>query len=78
MPIFGWKLPEPEPEPAEDAEPDLDPGGVGQWRYDRLIDAGWPDIYASILALDQSIDLHQACELLEHGCSLETAWDLLT
>jgi len=77
--FFGHPWPPPPPEkPDEEPEADLDPDGVGEWRYDRLIAAGWPEIYAAILALDRSIDLHQACDLLDRGCPLEKAWSILT
>ena len=68
-----------EPDKSEpDVEVDIDPDGVGQWRYDRLVEAGWPEGHAIILAVDRGVDLHQACELLANGCDLARAWEILT
>lgn len=73
---MSWPKP-PEPEPEPEAEPELDPDGVNEWRYDALKAAGWPDIYAVLLAIDHTVDLHQACGLLEHGCPVGRAWEIL-
>jgi hypothetical protein len=73
---FGHQQPEGKQE--GDDEPDVDPDGVGQWRYDTLVAAGWPEGHAIILAVDRGVDLHRACELLEQGCDLAQAWDILT
>ncbi len=63
---------DPEPEP-EDEEPFAHP--MDDWRLERLIAAGWDEIAALILAADHTVDLHQACELLERGCDQATACD---
>jgi len=43
------------------------------WRVDVLREAGYPPEDALLLAIDPDVDLHEAVELLEHGCKVETA-----
>lgn len=65
--------PPPDPEPPEDP----DPGNVTAWRHERLEAAGWPEPCASILAAIDDVDLHEACRLLEDGCDVVTAWEIV-
>jgi hypothetical protein len=53
------------------------PSTVADWRFQQLQQAGWPETDALLLAERPEIDLHLACELLEHGCDLGTAWRIL-
>lgn len=48
------------------------------WRHAQLLAAGWPEPHAFMLATLTEVDLHRACELLEHGCDVGTAWLILT
>ncbi len=50
---------------------------VQQWRFDRLRKAGYAPGDAARLAVEASIDLHQAIRLLERGCPAETALSIL-
>jgi hypothetical protein len=47
------------------------------WRYDELRRAGYPADVATLLAKRDLVDLHQACDLLKHGCPLEVALEIL-
>ena len=47
------------------------------WRQEALERAGYPTLAAMHLAEDTSVDLHRACELLERGCTVETALEIL-
>ena len=69
------RKPEPEPEPDPQTEPVFD--DVDVWRLTQLLDAGWPMEQAGELAARREVDLHRACELLENGCSVDQAWDIL-
>lgn len=51
---------------------------VEHWRASVLIDSGYPPMVAVALACDPDVDLHIACGLLERGCSLQTALEILT
>jgi hypothetical protein len=48
------------------------------WRFDELRRAGWPINEALQLAERTDVDLHEACELLAQGCSVEVALRILT
>ena len=48
------------------------------WRYECLEDAGYPVIEAIALAERIGVDLHQACDLLAAGASVEQAVRILT
>lgn len=61
---------------AADAQSDF-PFSVADWRFQQLLQAGWPEPDALLLAGQPEVDLHVACELLEHGCDLPTAWQIL-
>ena len=52
-------------------------GDVVSWRVERLLTAGYDEEAAVVLALDRDVDLHQAVALLERGCSVETALQIL-
>jgi hypothetical protein len=47
------------------------------WRLATLSEAGYPDEAAAMLASRSDIDLHQATDLLVHGCPPETALRIL-
>ncbi len=51
---------------------------VLNWRYECLEDAGYPVIEAIALAERIGVDLHQACDLLAAGASVEQAVRILT
>lgn len=71
---WGARQPEPEPEPEESEE--REPDEVNVWRYERLLEAGWDELLAGILAVSD-VDLHRACELLKGGCDQATAWEIV-
>ena len=50
---------------------------IVSWRIERLLAAGFDGESALVLALDRDVDLHQAVSLLERGCSVETALQIL-
>lgn len=50
---------------------------VVEWRLFVLERAGY-DTKALLLAENLTVDLHEAVELLEQGCSVETAVEILT
>lgn len=50
---------------------------VENWRAEELIRAGYTPSDAVALAGRHDIDLHLAVELLQHGCSVDTALDIL-
>lgn len=47
------------------------------WRIERLRSAGYDGESALVLALDRSVDLHVATSLLERGCPVDTALQIL-
>lgn len=49
---------------------------VESWRLHQLMEAGYPLPLAERLA-GSEVDLHRAMELLEAGCSPETAAEIL-
>lgn len=52
---------------------------VEDWRLKCLLDAGYPSELAEQIASDHLIDLHRACDMVEHkGCSPELAVRILT
>lgn len=60
-------------------DPDIsDDDLVAEWRYATLLEAGYPAETALMLAVRLDVDLHQAVELLEHGCPLEQAIEILS
>lgn len=50
---------------------------VEQWRHEALERAGYDGESAIILAASHEIDLHQAVELLERGCPVQLALQIL-
>jgi hypothetical protein len=50
---------------------------VEAWRLEQLISAGYPVRLAEQLAEAHDVDLHQAVELVEHGCPFLTATEIL-
>jgi len=53
------------------------PLDVLAWRYERLIDAGYPVLVSLELAENPGVDLHRACEMLANGASVEDAVRIL-
>ncbi len=51
--------------------------GVVRWRVDRLLAAGYDGESALVIALDRDVDLHAATSLLERGCPVELALQIL-
>ena len=49
---------------------------VESWRLHVLIEAGYPLVLAERIA-GSSVDLHAAVQLLDQGCSPETAAEIL-
>lgn len=47
------------------------------WRIEQLIAVGYDSDSAFVLALDRSIDLHEATELVRRGCPPATAFRIL-
>ncbi len=50
---------------------------VRRWREQQLEQAGYPPLDALVLSGRSDIDLHRATELLQHGCPLQTALQIL-
>ena len=50
---------------------------VEQWRHEALKRAGYDWESATVLAASHDVDLHRAVELLQHGCSIELALQIL-
>ncbi|HEY7018699.1 MAG TPA: hypothetical protein VH297_09570 [Gaiellaceae bacterium] len=50
---------------------------VEHWRAEELVRAGYDPSDAIALAARHDIDLHLAVELLEQGCPIETAIEIL-
>jgi hypothetical protein len=50
---------------------------VESWRAEELVRAGYTPSDAIALAGRHDIDLHLAVELLEQGCPIDTAIDIL-
>jgi hypothetical protein len=50
---------------------------VEQWRHQALARAGYDWESATVLAASHDVDLHRAVELLERGCSIELALQIL-
>ena len=47
------------------------------WRIEQLIAVGFDSDAAFVLALDRSVDLHEATELVRRGCPPKTAFRIL-
>jgi hypothetical protein len=63
-------------EVVEDSAPDPAAQVLG-WRIEQLIAVGFDSDAAFVLALDRNIDLHEATELVRHGCPPHTAFRIL-
>ena len=50
---------------------------VESWRAEELVRAGYTSSDAVALAGRHDIDLHLAVELLQQGCPIDTAIDIL-
>ena len=50
---------------------------IEQWRHERLERAGYDPESAIVLAASHDIDLHDAVSLLERGCTVELALQIL-
>ena len=50
---------------------------VTRWRIEQLLDAGYDDEAALVLALDSEVDLRTAVSLLQRGCPVDTALRIL-
>lgn len=50
---------------------------VARWRFNRLRKAGYGPHAAATLARRSDVDLHLAVSLVENGCPVGTALDIL-
>ncbi len=50
---------------------------IEQWRHEALARAGYDAESALVLAASHDVDLHNAVSLLERGCSVELALQIL-
>jgi hypothetical protein len=50
---------------------------IEQWRHEALERAGYHPEAAIVLAASHDVDLHSAVGLLERGCSVELALQIL-
>ena len=50
---------------------------VLSWRIEQLIAVGFDGDAAFVLALDRTVDLHEATGLVERGCPPQTAFRIL-
>jgi hypothetical protein len=50
---------------------------IENWRYDALERAGYDGESALVLAASHDVDLHQAVGLLERGCTIDLALQIL-
>jgi hypothetical protein len=57
--------------------PELEVERVEQWRVDSLERAGYDAESAAVLAASLEVDLHFAVSLLERGCSVSLALQIL-
>jgi hypothetical protein len=61
---------------AEESAPDP-AARVLSWRIEQLISVGFASDDAFVLALDRSVDLHEARALVRRGCPPQTAFRIL-
>ena len=47
------------------------------WRVEQLERAGYSGAFAHMLAEDDEVDLHLACNLMAQGCTEQTAYAIL-
>ena len=57
--------------------PDFEIEIVEQWRAQSLARAGYDFESAAVLAASHEVDLHDAMRLLERGCSVDLALQIL-
>ena len=69
-------LQELETEASEETTPDPAARVLG-WRIEQLIAVGFDSDAALVLALDRTVDLHEATELVRRGCPPTTAFRIL-
>jgi hypothetical protein len=50
---------------------------IEQWRHEALARAGYDAESALVLAASHDVDLHEAVALLERGCSVDLALQIL-
>ncbi len=50
---------------------------IEQWRHEGLERAGYDPESALVLAASHDVDLHKAVSLLDRGCSVELALQIL-
>jgi hypothetical protein len=50
---------------------------IEQWRHEALERAGYGPEAAVVLAASHDVDLHDAVDLLERGCTVELALQIL-
>lgn len=50
---------------------------VELWRFAQLLRAGYPRREALVIASRRHVDLHLAVDLVENGCPVETALEIL-
>ena len=60
----------------EDTTPDPAARVLG-WRVEQLMAVGFDSDAAFVLALDRTVDLHQAIDLVQRGCPPQTAFRIL-
>jgi hypothetical protein len=48
------------------------------WRLEQLLLAGYTQVLADALAIDNRVDLHTACDLLDHGCPQAVAYGIVS
>jgi hypothetical protein len=65
-----------ETEAPEETGPDPAARVLG-WRIEQLLAVGFDSDAALVLALDRSVDLHDATELVRRGCPPSTAFRIL-
>jgi hypothetical protein len=56
---------------------DREPERIIRWRVERLVAAGYDGEAALLIAIDLTIDLHDAVDLVRAGCAPETALRIL-
>ena len=59
------------------SEPELEVNRVEQWRLDSLERAGYDAESAAVLAASPEVDLHRAVSLVERGCTVKLALQIL-
>jgi hypothetical protein len=60
-----------------DTLPDIEIDLVERWRHESLRKAGYDAESATVIAASHDVDLHLAVHLLERGCPLDLALQIL-